>query len=181
MMPQTSLACYENFEGEAASRRTLVEETIRKLSPFIETCKVKLRCVPFVPLRVVSPFNEVLGIDWRERTLLYTPNAAQPGGLIHELGHLVLDRQKDVTDGPITEYRFLGWEHAVAKKCDLLSIWLRSMHNYIVGGEGLPFESAEFGDLSKHMQQLVLDERDVFAKKTGLVVEGEPITCRLRE
>ena len=156
-----------------------MSEVVRKLRPFAKMCGAEILNVTEVPRQYAAPFDEELGIDWDRGALLYTSRASRLGGLIHELGHFVIDGHKtspwSLVGGTAAgaEYRFLGWEYAVAQKCKLAYHWIRAMKGYDIS-VGLDTRPWETFPLTSQMR--VLNERLTVAESKGFIVNGEPVT-----
>ena len=162
-------------------RADLVAQT---LSPFAALCKVKIQKVKRVARRFLSPFGDCLGIDWKNRSILYSSNLEIPGALIHELGHLVFDSEKklkalrfSLTD--TDEYRFFGWEWLVAKKTGLTQEWKSYLFNgYFLEEEIEPFGilEGEFRDFSGAERLAILKFRVQEARRLGYAKGNTPVT-----
>jgi hypothetical protein len=87
------------------------------------------------------------------------------GLIIHELGHLIVNRD---TTSP--EFDFMGWEFAVAQKYNILEEWLLGSKDYTVDDDG-----TEFGSLTPKESSELLEERLKRAVELGYIVNGEPI------
>ena len=96
-----------------------------------------------------APFSAWVGIAGA--TVLYS-ELAQPGGLIHEAGHVLFGFKRE-------EYEFFVWEWHIAKWLGLEKAWRENNVDYMVGSVGdADVGDAEFGELSEAEQTYLLLE-----------------------
>lgn len=140
---------------------------VRQLQRWSEGHGVTWVRVPVHDERLNCPFSDDLGVEWPTKTLFLSgePNA---GKIIHELGHILADEDPP---GDSDEFRWLGWEIAVARKFRLFRRWNKGMAGYVVMNE-------EWQLLPAAQRRVVISARTAHAVELGLVINGEPQTVR---
>lgn len=108
-----------------------------------------------------------LGVSYKEK-IIYAAPGFNAGSLIHEAGHVFATLKEPLWSN---EVEFLGWEFVLARKVDLLEEWLDSMRDYSIS-------SREFGYMPLDKQSDILEMYVEHARRTGLVVDDEPISLR---
>ena len=121
-----------------------------------------------------SPENsDTHGLEWRKKIIYAVRGRESVGQIIHEMGHVFADRYPP-DSSRCSEWRWFGWEMAVARRIGAWQTWSRCNANYGVGRDGVEWEG-----LSTKRRQAVLAERIGHAKKLGVLSEaGEPRSLR---
>jgi hypothetical protein len=143
-----------------------------------------------VPVEWQSPFLFTVGLSWKTRDLYVNPctNSAEKQreeilvGLLHEMGHLFVGRSDPDTDGD--EYRFLGWEYAVAKDIGMTrNEWLYGNSSYQVSDPTPNYTGSviALGSLRGEEVDTVLAEIEDIAENRKYVKGGRPVYLSLIE
>ena len=121
-----------------------------------------------------SPTNEddmQHGLNWRERIVYAVRGREKVASIIHEMGHVFADRYPP-DSSRCREWRWFGWEIAVARRISAWETWSRHNARRSVGG-------AEWGELPMKRRQAVIANRVRYAKRIGVLSEtGEPRSVR---
>jgi hypothetical protein len=89
------------------------------------------------------------------------------------MGHVFADRYPP-DSSRCREWRWFGWEMAVARRIGAWQTWSLHNANYGVGRDGVEWEG-----LSTKRRQAIIAERIKHAKKLGVLSEaGEPRSIR---
>lgn len=102
------------------------------------------------------------GINWETRTVFATRDHANPGTIIHEMGHVFL-MEGDPTG--CDELDWLGWEIAVARRARCFGIWTAQNADY-----GISFgHLSTWGDLTLSEMREYARERIAHAQRIGVI------------
>lgn len=99
-----------------------------------------------------------------------------PGGIIHEMGHLFLEEGRPSTTD---ELEWLGWEIAMARMSGCYKVWNEQNAGY---GVRLPWgHMSTWGDLSTDARRIVTADRIDHAMMIGILSpNGVPLRTRTR-
>lgn len=108
----------------------------------------------------------------RERLVFVESAFANPGTIIHEMGHVFLD------DTELDERDWLGWEIALARRARCVRIWSAQNAGYQVGDfEDLPWPV--WSDLTRDEKRRLVADRIAHARKIGILSpNGVPLCTR---
>lgn len=112
-------------------------------------------------------------IDIPRRRVLTAFGHADPGNVIHEMGHLFLV-EADPANG--TEWNWLGWEIVLARRARCYRAWSKASESYVLNGE---FMGCDWSYLTRDERGRVEAERIDWAMAIGIVSQdGEPLCTR---
>ena len=112
------------------------------------------------------------GQNWRDKIIYAARGRESIGSIIHEMGHVFADLHPP-DSSKCCEWKWFGWEMAVARRISAWETWSKYNDCYGVGG---PFS---WGDLSAKERQALIDERIQHAKKIGVLsATGIPRSLR---
>jgi len=120
-----------------------------------------------------SPENsDAHGQEWGKKIVYTVGGRESIGGIIHEMGHVFADRYPP-DSSKCREWKWFGWEMAVAREIGAWQTWSRYNATYGVGRD------TDWADLSTKGRQAVIAERLRYATKIGIVTPaGEPRSIR---
>lgn len=112
------------------------------------------------------------GLNWREKIIYAARGQEKVASIIHEMGHVFADRHPP-DNSKCREWRWFGWEMAVARRIGAWMTWSRYNARYRVSG------GEEWEELSARRRQAVIADRLAHAKKIGILSKaGEPRSLR---
>ncbi len=114
-------------------------------------------------------------IDRGARRIFAARLRANPGIIIHEMGHVFLNE-----GDPKKTYEpdWLGWEIVVARRARCFRAWSKQNEDYICVLDG---EEREWGDLSSREKRWLIADRVKHARFIGVVgPDDEPLCTRTR-
>jgi hypothetical protein len=121
-----------------------------------------------------SPFTDWHGIDRRKKIVYTTQGHEEIRSIIHEMGHVFADRYAPDTRR-CKEFRWFGWEVALARTIGAVREWSAANAHYFVGDDW----GGDWGYLSAKEKRAVVTNRVAHAKKIGLVTkDGRPRSVR---
>lgn len=114
-------------------------------------------------------------IDRGQRLVIADRRRANPGTIVHEMGHVFLDEGNPVD---CYEPDWLGWEIVLARMARCYRIWSMQNADYELANTcGLP--NVSWGWLTNAEKQRVIADRIDYAKAIGIVNrDGEPLCTR---
>jgi hypothetical protein len=119
-------------------------------------------------------------IHWKKKIIYAVRGTKHIGFLIHEAGHVFADRHHPDND-KCNEWKWLGWEIAVAQRIGAWSVWSRQSGNYYLG-DGIDRgigKDKDWYDLSAKDRRAVVADRIAYAKKIGIISKmGAPRSVR---
>lgn len=108
-------------------------------------------------------------VDVDGRLVIADRTVADPGTVIHEMGHVFLVEAE--IDGPLEEPEWLGWEIALARRARCLRAWSRQMSGYYYEGE-------DWDEMLPERRRYAITERVAHAEYLGIVRRGDPLCTR---
>lgn len=118
------------------------------------------------------PNSEHHGLEWEKKIIYAVRGHEIVGQIIHEMGH-VFASPYPPDNSKCKEWRWFGWEMAVASEIGAWHAWSRHNDSYTV------HNGTDWGELGTRHQQAIAAERVHFAKKIGILSEsGEPRSLR---
>jgi hypothetical protein len=116
--------------------------------------------------------SDTHGLEWAKKVVYAVRGREKIGHIIHEMGHVFADRYPP-DSSRCREWRWFGWEMAVARQIGAWQAWSRHNADYGVGKDDA------WGELSTRRRQAVIAERIAHAKKIGILsAAGEPRSIR---
>lgn len=112
-------------------------------------------------------------IDRGARTIFAVRSAANPGTIIHEMGHVFLEE-----GSPFFTYEpdWLGWEIALARLARCFRTWSKQNIGYLLDSDD---EDVTWGALSRRAERELIAERLDHAMALGIVSQdGAPLCTR---
>ena len=120
-----------------------------------------------------SPFTSAHGIHWGKKVVYAVRGREEVGSLIHEMGHVFADHRHP-DSSRCREFRWFGWEVALARQIDAYRVWSHQNGDYATNDAG-----RTWGMLSATERRAVALERLAFAKKIRVVgPDGAPRSVR---
>jgi hypothetical protein len=112
-------------------------------------------------------------IDRTARRVIVERRHANPGTIIHEMGHVFLEEGDPVTT---FEPDWLGWDIALARNARCFRAWSRQNADYGVTFDDYDLEWASF---SREERARLIADRIDYAQTLGLLSQkGEPLCTR---
>lgn len=112
------------------------------------------------------------GLNWREKIVYAVRGREKISSIIHEMGHVFVDRHPP-DSSKCREWKWFGWEMAIARRIGAWKTWSRHNASYGVGG------GVQWGELSAKRRQAVVADRIGYAKKIAILsASGEPKSIR---
>lgn len=109
-----------------------------------------------------APFADWHGFDYEQGVIYAAEGFADPGVIVHEMGHLFVDRFIDHSD----EFDWFGWEIALARAAGCYRAWSRQNATYSVSVDpDRPVE--DWGTLRSRQKQRIAAERIGHAAARG--------------
>jgi hypothetical protein len=110
------------------------------------------------------------GHEWAEK-IIYVPHGDENvGHIIQAMGQVFADSERP--NSSRSEWKWFGWEIAIARQIGAWQTWSRHQDNRFVG-------DVYWSDLTTKRRQAVIAERVRYAKKIGVLSEaGEPRSVR---
>jgi hypothetical protein len=117
--------------------------------------------------------SESHAIHHAQRQIFASSDAACPGTVIHEMGHVFLDEADPATT---FEPDWLGWEIALARKVRCYRAWSGQNIGYNFTYRG---RNSEWGELPPQKERQFITDRLAHARRLGILDQhGRPLCTR---
>lgn len=121
-----------------------------------------------------SPSARWHGLVWERKHIYVVPEHANPGTIIHEMGHVFADYGANPEDSD--EWEWLGWEICMARWARCFKVWSEQNSTYGLGDE---YDSEDWGYISAKVRKSVIADRIAHGKAKGIIDKNNrPLSVR---
>jgi hypothetical protein len=111
-------------------------------------------------------------LHWGTKRIVTYREAADPGTIIHEMGHAFLDLEDP---GVSDEWSWLGWEICLAKKAECYRVWSKQNGDYSINMRRM----GDWRNLSSRQRSDIAIDRIRHGKSIGIIDKsGNPLRLR---
>lgn len=111
--------------------------------------------------------------DRPRRKVIAVDGMANPGAIVHEMGHCFLSEGNPSNDG---EFDWLGWEIVLARRARCYRIWSAQNAEYLINTN---LGERTWGTLTADRRRCLITDRIDWAMSLGIVSQdGEPLCTR---
>ena len=112
----------------------------------------------------VAPFTSGHGIHWASKVVYALNEDADPGTIVHEMGHVFACGIDPHHDFETREFSWFGWEIALARQVRCFAHWSEGNRDYQIRNDG-----TKWGRLTGREQAECIKDRLEHARRIGIL------------